>query len=284
MEYNIVSGNTYILHELLGTRYITPYVTTFIKSIFNKCKEEYDINKVKVTIDIKYCKFNYSNHAEVTKYADTINFIDSDNTFVDSMLDHNSRVSSVRSLEKSGKILIETIPIEYDIVEILKYIENMDKSKVYRLSSPSELGNRLPNISILIAMAIGCLYPEVSIDLSEQATNYFSMFKKFWVYNEIVERESYNLLWQGNILKIDAISKDENGDNIFYIPGVGELTEKIVNGSFQVIPYDFGNKDIKEDPQLHNILEAIGTDLMISMRKRNKKKLTSELKTIVNNY
>lgn len=270
-----------ILYGSIGTKYLTPYTSSKIKALFKQCKEQYESTGVKIEIDIKHCKFNPDNYIEVCTYCDYIHFVDSVNSVIDSMLDHNSRVSTIRKLEDSGKIVIEPIPSVFDAKQMYEYVKNLDRSKVYRLKGFRELNGITPDVSILIAMSINYLYPDVSIDLSEQTVNYFSMFKKFWIYSGIVKRDSYNLLWNGNILKIDFTGIDSNGDNLFYVPGVGTITENTLNDSFQVIPYEFGSeKDLEEDLELCDIFESITNELQKLLKKKKKKKLTSELTTI----
>lgn len=277
------SEETYALYEVLDTRYLTTVTTNKIKEFFESCKKSFNETGRQLTVDLKHCKFNPDNYRLVTDYCDYIHFIDSDNPVIDSMLDHNSRVSKVKALEKKGAIKIESIPTTFEFMEMLGYIQTLDKTQVYRLCSFGELNGRLPDVSILIAMAIGYLYPDVSVDLSEQASNYFRIFRRFWSYTGIVKRDSYNLLWQGNILKIDAIRVDESGEHIFYVPGVGEISEEILNSNFQVIPFDFGTKkstELDADPEFANIFNNIGAELQKLLKKKKVKKLTSQLTTI----
>lgn len=277
------SENSYSLYEVLGTRYFTPYQTHKIKEFLESCKKSFIESGKQITVDLKHCKFNPDNYRQITDYCDYVKFIDSDNPILDAMLDHNSRVSKVRNMEKKGFIKIESIPVTFDVITMLNYVKNLDRSKVYRLCSFGELNGRLPDVSILIAMSIGYLYPDVSVDLSEQASNYFRIFRRFWSHTGIVKRDSYNLLWQGNILKIDAVRVDEGGDNIFYVPGIGEISEEVLNSNFQVIPFDFGTKKPKEldgDEELRNIYMDITNELQKLLKKKKLKKLTSELTTI----
>lgn len=273
----------YILYEILGTRYFTPYMTQKIKAFLESCKKSFLETGKQITIDLKHCKFNPDNYRQVTDMCDYVHFIDSDNPIIDSMLDHNSRVSKIKGLESKGAIKIESIPITFDVMTMFNYVKHLDRSKVYRLSSFGELNGRLPDISILIAMSIGYLYPDVSVDLSEQASNYFRIFHRFWGHTGVVKRDSYNLLWQGNILKIDAVRIDEGGDNIFYVPGIGEISEDILNSNFQVIPFEFGTKkpiELDLDEELCNIYTDITNELQKLLKKKKVKKLTSELTTI----
>lgn len=274
---------TYSLYEVLGTRYLTPHITQDIKEFLESCKKVFIESGKQVTVDLKHCKFNPDNYRQITDMCDFVQFIDSDNPIIDSMLDHNSRVSKVKSLEKKGIIKIESIPVTFDISTMLNYVKNLDRSKVYRLCSFGELNGRIPDVSILIAMCIGYLYPDVSVDLSEQAKNYFRIFRKFWSHTGIIKRDSYNLLWYGNILKTDVVRIDEGGDNLFYIPGVGEISEDVLNSNFEVIPYDFGNKkpdELDKDEELKNIYMSITGELQKLLKKKKVKKLTSELTTI----
>lgn len=279
--YDIKPGESYALYKLLGTRYIIPYITKSLKSIFEYCKILYEETGNKVELDLRFCKFNPDNYVEVCRYCDYIKFVDSDNPVIHLMLDHNSRVSSFKKMELDGSIKIEAIPSEFDVEKMLNYIKDLDQSKVYRLKGQSELNGRLADVSILIAMCIGYLYPNVSIDLSEQASEYFRLFKKFWSYSGLINRDSYNMLWQNNILRINVISVDQNGENIFYVPGVGEITESTLNQNYNVIPFEFGSsKNISKDPEFKGIFDAIANELQRLLKKRKKKKLTSELNTI----
>lgn len=281
--YNVEAGKTYILNKLLETRYITPYVTQFLKSLLNECKSVYELEGKMVTIDIQHCKFNPDNYREICIFSDSVNFIDSDNPVIDSMLDHNSRVHQFRRLEKSGEIIIETIPVEFTSTSIAEFLSNIDKNKLYRLKGFRELNGKEPYLSVLVAMFIGLRFPKVSVDLSEQADKYFNTFRKFWIYTGLVKRDAYNILWMGNILKVEVVSVDRNGDNIFYIPGVGEITEDTLNDNFIVIPYDFGKlekEEIQKDPELKDMVSKIGAEIQQLLNKKKKKKLTSELSTI----
>lgn len=270
-----------VLSEVLGTRFFSPYISFYIKEFLTACESEFKTTGNKIEVDIKLCKFNPDNYRLIIDFVDSVDFVDSDNPIIDSMLSHNSRVSTVRKLENAGKIMIETIPTEFDVVGMYEYVSKLDRSKVYRLCSFGELNGRIPDVSILIAMSIGYLYPDVSVDLSEQANNYFRIFHKFWMYSGLIKRDSYNLLWQGNVLKIDAVRIDAHGDNIFYIPGVGEITEDTLNQNFSVIPFEFGNSStLDDDPEMSGIFDNITNELQRLLKKKKKKKLTSELTTI----
>lgn len=270
-----------VLYKEIGSKYIIPYLTQKLRALLESYKKSFQETGEKVTVDLKFCKFNPTNHTLIPEYCDYINFCDSDNSVIDSMLVHNSYVSASRKLEESGVICIEPIPSEFSVSTMFEYVKNLDRNKVYRLKGFNELNGRSPDVSILIAMSIGYLYPDVSIDISEQAENYFKMFQKFWIYTGCIQRDSYNLLWQGNILRINAIDKDKNGDNIFYIPGVGEMTEELLNSNFTVIPGEFGSKKgLSEDKELYNIFNDITDELQRLLTTKKKKKLTSELSII----
>lgn len=276
--------NEVLLRKELGTQYLTTYFSNDILKLFEEYKNHYIETGEKVTVDISKCKFNPENHYSLIKYCDYVDFIDSENPIIDSILQHNKNVSKMRQLIGDNIIQIENIPHELDPKEILTYLNKLDPKKIYRLKSFNELNGRSPDVSILIAILISCLHPEIQIDLTEQTSNYFRIFKKFWTYSECIKRDSYNLQWQNNIIKITAIKVDNEGNNIFYVPGTGEIREDILNKSYNVIPFDFGTKtlqELREDLELKDIFEDAAKELTrIASKKERKKKLKDELSVL----
>lgn len=275
----------YILYEYLGTRYIIPSYTSKVKAFFEECKKEYETSGKKIEVDIKHCKFNPDNYNLVTLYCNEIKFTDTSNSVIDSMLIHNEHVMTERKKMESDKSIIMNIPADFAASAIMQYIRDVDNTKIYRLMSPGELNGKEPSISVMVAMAITCLRPDVLVDISAQPSEYFRRFQKYWTYTGLVSREAYNVLWNGNILKVTATNKDADGNNIFYIPGAGTISEEGLNHRFTVIPFEFGNakpKEILEDKELNVVYDNICKDLQETLNKKRlrKKKLQSKLETI----
>lgn len=278
MENKIV-----ILYKEFDDRFFTTYYTSIIKKLFEEYKKYFLDTGNKITVDIKFCKFNPDNHSLIVNYCDYINFIDSDNTIINDMLVHNSRVSSMLKLQESGDILIEPIPSRYTMKEAFDYIANLDKSKIYRIKGYNELNGIIADPSILIAMCINYLYPTVSVDISAQCSRYFQIFRNYWSKDaKIINRDSYHLLWQNNILKINSFKKDSRGRNVFYIPGTGNITEDVLAKNFDIIPYEFGTKDVSKDVELNGIYVKIAKDIqnICTITNKKKKLLSDELEII----
>lgn len=289
MNIDLQAGVTYKLSDLLNTKYLIKYQNDNIKTIFDRCEEIYNETGEKVIIDIAECKFNPSNYTSVTTYRDVIDFIDTDNEVINSMLEHNSRVTRMRELTDKGVISMIDIPTTFKLTEVIEYLQNLDKLSVYRLKSPNEMNGIVPDLSIFLAMSINCIYPEIGVDISAQATRYFELFKRIWTYQGLVKRDAYNVLLYNSIIKVSAIGTTNLGENIYYIPGRGEVTERLLNEGYDVIPFEFGTVNLKgkgknADPELEHAFSRIGKEIdkivRENQKKKGKKKLTSVLTTI----
>lgn len=236
-----------------------------IKTVLENQIRFEDLDRVKdlrITIDIRGCKFNSGMYTKITDYCMYINFIDSENEYINNILKHNDNILiEERRLKEDTSI--ETVIIRSDIdfngfMELVKpinplvpdYDENFIKNKIYRLESNDELGTRLNKVSILTVILMMYMNPDVVVDLNGHYEEFCRMFRSYWKYRGI-HRESYNLLWQrSNFMKIDSIPGEEN---MFYIPGVGKVNEDILHQSYIVIPYDFGTKssyELRKDKEL----------------------------------
>lgn len=282
-NYNVGSiPKEVVLYEVLGTKYITPYVDKFLCDFLTKCKAQFESTGTKVRVDLRNCKFNPQCNGRIIKFTDYIDFCDSYNSIIDGMLIHNSNVSASNKLINDGMLEVENIPIEFEANEMLSYIQNLNRSKLYRLKSPNEMNGKTPDIAILISICIACIYPDVSIDITEQCSRYFKMFRRFWGYTGCVHRTAYNLLWNGNILKVNAVETDKDNNYIFYVPGVGKITEEVLTQNYIVMPYEFGtSKNIGSDPELASIFSSAAEELgkLISKRRKQKERKNRDLRS-----
>lgn len=269
----------YILFKYLKSQYVTPYLSSRLREFLEQCEKHFNDTGSKVTVDITNCKFHPDNSWLIPKFSSKVNFTSSDNKFVEFVLDHNSRVEQTQELIKRGVIFVRNIPTKFEVKEISQYLRDIDDKYVYRLCSFNEFNGTVPDISILIAMAIACLYPNVKVDLGDQIDNYFRIFKRFWSYTGRVHREKYHLKWYGNVIDIECTGKDEFGNYFYYVPTYGNITEDSLNDLLDVIPFEFGEvEDLSNDLELKNIYDSICDELMSLIKARKtKKKLTSEL-------
>ena len=220
------------------------------------------VKELRVVVDIQECKFNSSTsvYTKITNYCKYIKFIDSNSKEINNMLEHNDRVWIIQKKIQNGVVGTVVIRSDIDVQEFMRLLTEVDpmhkdydsesiKKRIYRLETSKELGTRINRVSILTVILILYKKPNILVDLSDQYEEFCRIFKNFWQYKG-VHRNSYNMLWQrSNFIKIDSIPGE---DNMFFVPGVGKVSEDTLNKSFTVIPYDFGTKtqkELNEDPE-----------------------------------
>jgi hypothetical protein len=285
-EINI--NKTYLLKDVIGTRYLIPTHNKSMDDFFNICKSLFEETGNKIKVDIAFCKFNPDNYTRIDNYIDFIDFTDSDNPAISGMLEHNKNVNKYKLLERNNTIKFEDIPKEINIESLKSFlssidIDNPNPSIIYRIPTINEMNGKKPDIAILLAMMIVIMNPKIKIDLTNQSEQFFDIFKTFWRYTGKVNRDSYLIKWDYNYMKIGASFNDTDENcYYFYIPGVGEISEKELNENFKVIPFIFGDvkfSELKKDPELNNIYKDIQERLIyeIKRNKVKKKKLISEL-------
>ena len=276
----------YFLSELMGCKYTRPEYQNDLEEFFSLCERYYKEKNIKIIIDISGCKIVKGIAHLFTKYADSILFTDGSNPFVNDILIHNSEVKGINKLIQEGKLVVETIPSISDPAALYDYLENINTTTMYRIPSFRESNGQSMQLNILTAMAVMCHYPEVKIDICDQAESFFVMFNTMWSYSGQVHRKMYHILWNSIPLLVVADEKqDALGNNLFYVAGIGTMTEDVLNKTFKCIPYEFGSTDdFSKDIELEGLYDRICDKISIELTKkrnqqiRKKRRLIDELK------
>lgn len=237
-----------VLYNYLGTQYIHKGMTVKLDEILNIITNDKEQAKT-LELDIKHCKFHPDNQNHIREYQKVLHVVDSVTPAVDLILRHNEDVYVYKDLEDSKQLMVEYLPMDMDPLNLNKYLQSMDDTKIYRVRSGLDhKSNGIPiECSLLLALTVLLQRKDVSLDLDHTTKRFFGYFKKFWTIVPGVNYNSYFISWDSTFIRVDAVDEREDGSHNFYIPGYGIMKEEYLRKEFEIIPVELPTKVEEHD-------------------------------------
>lgn len=224
---------TFKLCELMNTRYLCDWHTQELSELLTQHEGD--------TVDLAKCYFTPLAIRIIDKFYRTINFINSENTDLNEILQHNKKVRAVID----SNIYSRPIPSKFfNINEIAEFISTLDNKVI--LNMAETVHN--PLIVYHVASIIQVVKPQVYIDLGSDAASYFENVRTYWL-NRARAATAY---WEvkSTAIIVKKVEKKKVFDDIR-----GLITEEEYRSKNIVLPYKFGTQILTEDKEFGGLIE-----------------------------
>lgn len=254
----------FILHELVGTKYVTKQSESLFRDALTKIIAE-NKTEEKPVVDVCFCKFQTDTEKLLDNYYKYIKFVDSHDDAVNELLSQND----IRLNSKDKNSNIVNIPYHMTIEQVHNFLSSLKEDSTYSLLSPvDKTDNNTVGLDTYLAFIIGFEHPNISLRIDKSANAFFNEFNKFWSFNKKYSKDAYYVWYNSSIQVVKTCGVNRlSKTNMFRVAGCAKMSEsQFCSGvqQWKLIPYVFGREVIDENTKHKDLLEA-KNDVWVSL-------------------